>query len=108
MGRAGSVLPGENVIATIIPGVGSLALPLLIPFAYRFGRENIKKAVILLSIVTALEIAIFARMDVFDAMHQKRVFVLVSENVSDGFSEIGHSLIDFLPFLCRTLIDNVK
>jgi hypothetical protein len=53
----------------------------VLPSAHRFGRRALRRGVILLSIVTALLMAIFARRLPFDAMHQKRLFILHTENV---------------------------
>ncbi|KAJ7923479.1 hypothetical protein B0H13DRAFT_1979948 [Mycena leptocephala] len=80
-GRLGNV-PADNIVATLISILGSQALPLAIPFAHRFGRKSLRKLVVVLSAVTLVNMAIYSRKDVFDEMHQKRLFVLHLENVT--------------------------
>ncbi|KAJ7166799.1 hypothetical protein C8R46DRAFT_1095357 [Mycena filopes] len=80
-GRLGNV-PADNIVGTLIAVLGSQALPLAIPFAHRFGRKSLQTLVIVLSAVTVVNMAIYARKDAFDEMHQKRLFVLHLENVT--------------------------
>ncbi|KAJ6577643.1 hypothetical protein B0H19DRAFT_1120767 [Mycena capillaripes] len=80
-GRLGNV-PADNIVATLISVLGSQALPLVIPFAHRFGRKSLRKLVVVLSAFTLVNMAIYARKDVFDEMHQKRLFILHLENVT--------------------------
>ncbi|KAJ7698147.1 hypothetical protein B0H17DRAFT_1261330 [Mycena rosella] len=80
-GRLGNA-PADNIVATLIAFLGSQALPLAIPFAHRFGRKALQKAVLVLTVATVANMAIYARRDVFDDMHQKRLFVLHLENVT--------------------------
>ncbi|KAJ7031858.1 hypothetical protein C8F04DRAFT_1109292 [Mycena alexandri] len=80
-GRLGDV-PADNIVGTLIAVLGSQALPLAIPFAHRFGRKSLQTLVIVLSAVTVVNMAIYARKNAFDDMHQKRLFVLHLENVT--------------------------
>ncbi|KAJ7227883.1 hypothetical protein B0H12DRAFT_1148341 [Mycena haematopus] len=80
-GRLGNV-PADNIVATIVSVLGSQALPLALPFAHRFGRKSLRKVVIVLTAVTLMNMAFYARKPVFDEMHQKRLFVLHLENVT--------------------------
>ncbi|KAF7370093.1 Peptide hydrolase [Mycena sanguinolenta] len=80
-GRLGDI-PADNVVATIIAFLGSQALPLAIPFAHRFGRQSLRKLVVVLSAVTLMNMAFYAGKPVFDEMHQKRLFILHLENVT--------------------------
>jgi type III secretory pathway component EscT len=82
----GADSPTENIIATIIGSLGAISLPLLLPFAHRFGRRSLFRGVLIMSIVIVIVIGVFAMKVPFDAMHQKRLFVLHVENVSFGFS----------------------
>ena len=66
--------------------VGALALPLFIPFAHRFGRRTLKGAVGVMGVGFVGVVAWMAGRDVFDDMHQKRVFVLHLENVCPFFT----------------------
>ncbi len=61
--------------------MGAQSLPLALPFAHRFGRRVLVRAALLMTAVTALSMAAFTMMAPFDAMHQKRLFVLHTENV---------------------------
>lgn len=49
---------------------------------HRFGRRSLFRGVVVLSVVVAGLIGFFAMMEPFDQMHQKRLFILHSENVS--------------------------
>ncbi|KAJ6513503.1 hypothetical protein DFH09DRAFT_1197180 [Mycena vulgaris] len=80
-GRLGNV-PADNIVATLIAFLGSQALPLAIPFAHRFGRKALQTLVLVLTVGTLANMAIYARKNVFDEMHQKRLFVLHLENVT--------------------------
>ncbi|KAG6889796.1 hypothetical protein C0992_004061 [Termitomyces sp. T32_za158] len=81
-GRIGADAPSDNLIATIVASIGALSLPLVIPLAHRFGPRALRRGVVFLSIVTAVLVAVFAMRVPFDAMHQKRLFVLHLENVT--------------------------
>ena len=100
-GRVGADAPSENIIATIIAGLGAQSLPLLLPFAHRFGHRALFKGVVSMSIIIIALMAIYAMKVPFDAMHQKRLFVLHLENVSLGccFSSSSVMRIETLPFL---------
>ena len=84
----GADSPSENIIATIVASLGALSLPLLLPFAHRFGRRSLFRGVLSMSIVTVILMGVFAMKVPFDAMHQKRLFVLHLENVSFRFSRL--------------------
>lgn len=75
-------MPADNVIASIISASGALALPLVVPFAHRFGPETLKKGVVVMTMGMAVLMAVFSMRVPFDEMHQKRLFVLHMENVS--------------------------
>jgi hypothetical protein len=81
-GRIGSEAPAEYIIASIVAVLGSYTLSLTTPFLHRFGPSAMRKAVILLVLGVGLAMAVFARKDVFDRNHQKRLFVLHKEDVS--------------------------
>ena len=72
-------------MATIISGLGAIAFPLVLPFAHKFGHRNLLRGITFLSVIMVVLIAVFASMDPFDAMHQKRLFILHMENVSRSF-----------------------
>ena len=60
---------------------GAYILPLVVPFMNRFSRRVLLRAVILVSMVTGVAMAVFAMRSPFDSMHQKRLFVIHMENV---------------------------
>ncbi|KAK0459622.1 uncharacterized protein EV420DRAFT_1620165 [Desarmillaria tabescens] len=81
-GRMSASAPADHLIATIVTVVGSVGLPLLAPFSHRFGQGYLKEFIVVLLVVNAALIAVFAQRDVYDDMHQRRVFVLRVENVT--------------------------
>ncbi|KAI0924464.1 hypothetical protein AcW2_005343 [Taiwanofungus camphoratus] len=81
-GRIGEEAPAEHIIATIVAGAGAYTLPLLVPFMHRFGPRFLARAILLLSMVTAVAIAVFSMKSPFDPMHQKRMFVIHMENIT--------------------------
>ena len=81
-GRMGEQAPAEYIIATIVAVSGAYALPLAIPFIHRYPRAVLKRTIIFLSVLTATSVAVFSMRSPFDAMHQKRLFVIHMENVS--------------------------
>ncbi|KAF5379478.1 hypothetical protein D9615_006633 [Tricholomella constricta] len=81
-GRIGAEAPADHLIATIVSSIGSLALPLVVPFAHRFGPRALRRGVVYASLVTAVLIAVFAMRAPFDDMHQKRMFILHLENIT--------------------------
>lgn len=95
-GRIGANAPADNLIATIVAGVGALGVPLVVPFVWRFQNRPqteasrgetgvLKTLIIVMALITAVPIAIFSVREPFDSMHQKRVYVMRTENVSASF-----------------------
>lgn len=80
-GRIGGEAPAEHMIATIVAALGAYNLPLLLPFAHRFGPRVLGRAIVLACVVTVATMAVFSAKEPFDAMHQKRLFVLHHEDV---------------------------
>ena len=72
-------------MATIISSLGAISFPLVLPFAHKFGRRKLLRGIMFLSVLMTVLIAVFASMEPFDAMHQKRLFFLHMENVSGSF-----------------------
>jgi hypothetical protein len=72
-------------VATIISSLGAISFPLVLPFAHKFGHRKLLRGIMFLSVLMAVLIAVFASMEPFDAMHQKRLFFLHMENVGGGF-----------------------
>jgi hypothetical protein len=78
----GEEAPAEHIIATIVAVSGAYALPLVVPFIHRYPRAVLKRSIVLFSVLTTVAIAVFAMREPFDAMHQKRLFVVHMNNVS--------------------------
>lgn len=62
--------------------LGSYTLNFTTPFVHRFDLPVLRKAVVSLLLVVGVVMAVFARKEVFDKNHQKRLFVLHKEDVS--------------------------
>lgn len=84
-GRIGREAPAEHIIASIVSITGSYTLPLVLPFSHRYGPRALRRFVVILGAITVVMIAVFAARDPFDELHQKRLFVLSSENVRSHF-----------------------
>ncbi|KAK7024849.1 peptide hydrolase [Favolaschia claudopus] len=95
-GRLGNV-PADNIVATLVSILGAQAMPLAIPFAHRFGRNSLRQMVIVLSAIALASMAIYARKEVFDEMHQKRLFVLHLENVTTNERHLHIASADGAP-----------
>ncbi|TFY54790.1 hypothetical protein EVG20_g9564, partial [Dentipellis fragilis] len=80
-GRIGREAPAEHIIASIVAISGAYTLPLALPFAHRYGPRVLSRTVVLLLACTVASAAYFATREPFDPMHQKRLFVLESEDV---------------------------
>lgn len=81
-GRTGREAPAEHIIASLVGITGSYTLPLVLPFSHRYGPRVLKRFVVILGAITLVMVAVFAAREPFDELHQKRLFVLSSENVS--------------------------
>ncbi|KAF8159229.1 hypothetical protein B0H34DRAFT_655155 [Crassisporium funariophilum] len=107
-GRVGADAPADNIIATIIAVLGAQALPLVLPFAHRFGRKALFRGVVLMSIVTVVLMGVFAMREPFDKMHQKRLFVLHLENVTSHEHHLHIAAADGAPGFQVLVNDIVK
>lgn len=90
-GRIGADAPADNLIATIVSIVGALGCPLFVPFVWRFQNSNtrvLNRMILAMVLVTAIPIAVFSVREPFDSMHQKRVYVMRTENVSRSFLQL--------------------
>jgi hypothetical protein len=65
----------------------SITAPLITPFTRRFSQQVRLNLVTMLNIVTVVAVAAFALRSPFDKTHQRRLFLLGSDNVrfSYGF-----------------------
>jgi len=96
-GRFGEEAPGEHIIASIVAITGAYTLPLVVPFAHRFSRRLLARAVILFSVVTGVAMVVFARRSPFDQMHQKRLFVVHMENTTSHEQHLHLAAADATP-----------
>jgi len=96
-GRIGSEAPGEHIIACIVAIAGSYTLPLVIPFAHRFNRKVLVRSVMLFSVISGVSMIVFAGRSPFDAMHQKRLFVIHMENLTTQEQHLHLATADAAP-----------
>lgn len=97
MGRVGAQVPADNMIATLVSGLGAQSLPLVLPLAHRFGHRALLRGVLLLSMTTFVLMGMFAMRTPFDEMHQKRLFVLHLENVTSQERHLHLAAADGAP-----------
>ncbi|KAM5532207.1 hypothetical protein V8D89_014107 [Ganoderma adspersum] len=83
-GRVGEEAPSEFIIATIVGVTCSYILPLTVPFVQRFSRRILIRLVIFTSMMTGVAMAVFCMRSPFDAMHQKRLYVIHMENITSA------------------------
>ncbi|KAI0630537.1 hypothetical protein C8Q77DRAFT_1211545 [Trametes polyzona] len=96
-GRIGEEAPAEHIIATIVSITGAYILPLTVPFVHRFGRRFLVRAIVFLTMVTGLVMAVFSMRAPFDAMHQKRLFVIHMENITSEEQHLHVAAADGAP-----------
>jgi hypothetical protein len=58
-----------------------MTVPLATPFSHRFSEKVRMNALTILSILTVAAVAVFALRSPFDETHQRRLFLLGSDNV---------------------------
>ncbi|KAG7087620.1 hypothetical protein E1B28_013568 [Marasmius oreades] len=107
-GRLGTDAPTDNIMATIVSVLGAISFPLIPPFIRRFDRSVLVRSVSLLSIVTAITIAVFAARDPYDSMHQKRIYILRTENITTGEHHLHISTSDGGPKFPELVQDIAK
>ncbi|KAF7291994.1 Peptide hydrolase [Mycena indigotica] len=95
-GRMGPV-PADHIVATLVSILGAISLPLTIPFAHRVGYQSLRKMVGILGAAVLLDIAIYAQKNVFDSMHQKRLFVIHLENITTSEHHLHIGTADGAP-----------
>jgi len=61
--------------------VGAYTFPSVIAFVHRFNRRTLVRSILFLSALSAVTVLVFREREVFDEMHQKRLFVIHMENV---------------------------
>ncbi|KAG2143750.1 uncharacterized protein EDB93DRAFT_1088015 [Suillus bovinus] len=96
-GRIGSEAPAEYIIASIVATLGSYTLNFTTPFVHRFDLPALRKAVTMLLLVVGVLMAVFARKDVFDRNHQKRLFVLHKEDLNTREQHLHIAAADGAP-----------
>ncbi|KAI0262359.1 hypothetical protein BC834DRAFT_925273 [Gloeopeniophorella convolvens] len=81
-GRIGADAPAEHIIASLVAVTTSLAVPLITPFFLRFSPRVRMNGVLLLNVAAVIAVAAFFFRSPFDARHQRRLFVLSSDNIT--------------------------
>ncbi|RXW13262.1 hypothetical protein EST38_g12592, partial [Candolleomyces aberdarensis] len=105
-GRMGAEAPSDHIIAILVAVLGAPAFPLAIPLMHRFGKRALLRGIIVTSVLAAGSIAFFSARDPFDAMHQKRVFVLHMENVTTSEQHLHLAASDGAPGF-EILVDEI-
>jgi hypothetical protein len=62
--------------------LGAYAFPNVVAFVHRFSRRVLVRSVLALSVLSGVVMFVFTQREVFDEMHQKRLFFIHMENVS--------------------------
>jgi len=61
--------------------IGTYSLPGVVAFVHRYNRRTLVRSVLFVSLLSGVVILVFKQREVFDEMHQKRLFVIHMENV---------------------------
>ncbi|KAF5390607.1 hypothetical protein D9757_002581 [Collybiopsis confluens] len=112
-GRLGADAPADNLIATIVVFVGTITFGgFFVPFLWRFQSRpvtesrhqpehassarklSLDKLILFMAVLSAVPIAVFSVREPFDAMHQKRVYFLRTENITTGEHHLHISTSD--------------
>ncbi|GJE93217.1 M28 family metallopeptidase [Phanerochaete sordida] len=96
-GRTGAEAPAEHIIATLVAVLSSYLFPLFVPFTRRYGRSFLTRSILIVSMVTAVAIAVFSARNPFDTMHQKRLFVIHMENITSQEQHLHVAAADSAP-----------
>ncbi|OBZ74192.1 putative endoplasmic reticulum metallopeptidase 1 [Grifola frondosa] len=96
-GRMGEAAPAEHIIANIVAVSGAYTLPLMVPFVHRYSHRILVRMVVLLTMLTGITMAVFSMRSPFDAMHQKRLFVIHMENVTSQEQHLHVAAADGAP-----------
>ncbi|KIJ43580.1 hypothetical protein M422DRAFT_229023 [Sphaerobolus stellatus SS14] len=104
-GRMGDKAPAEFIIASMTAFLGFYTIPLLIPFAHRFGKKMTQHSVFFFLGLTVFSMAYMANLRPFDSMHPKRMFIMHSENITSGEIHLNIADADSSPGLKRIATD---
>ncbi|KAF9644527.1 hypothetical protein BDM02DRAFT_3121775 [Thelephora ganbajun] len=96
-GRIGSDAPSEYIIASMTALVGAYSYPNVVAFAHRFNRRTLVRSVLLLSVFSSVAILVFKEREVFDEMHQKRLFIIHMENITTSENHLLIGSADAAP-----------
>jgi len=105
-GRFGSDAPAEHIIASIVTVILTLTVPLATPFVHRFPRSVRVNAATILSITTFAVAMVFAVRSPFDEQHQRRLFVLSSDNITSNERYLHVGAADGAPGF-EQLVDDI-
>ncbi|KIO27275.1 hypothetical protein M407DRAFT_73396 [Tulasnella calospora MUT 4182] len=98
-GRMGEVAPVEHIIAIMTALLGFLiSATTVLPFSHRVRRSALLLAVLVVSLFSAITMLIYAYgSHPFDAMHQKRIFVLHFEDITQKEHHLHLAAADGAP-----------
>jgi hypothetical protein len=83
--------------------IGAYTLPNVVAFVHRFNRRTLLRSVLALSVLSGVVALVFKEREVFDEMHQKRLFILHMENVRIFYLS---NLISADPLIFRHILDH--
>lgn len=76
--------------------IGAYAYSSVLPLSHRFSRRTLFRSVLCLSVLSGVAMLVFKQRDVFDELHQKRLFVLHMENVRVLVSPLIYLLLTLM------------
>lgn len=96
-GRIGRDAPAEHIIATITAVTLAYTVPLVLPFAHRYSGNFLLYTILGLHVVLYGTSVMFAARSPFDELHQRRLFILASDNITSGERSLHIGAADGAP-----------
>ena len=81
------------------------AVPLVLPFAHRYSGNFILYTIIGLHVILYATSIAFAQRSPFDELHQRRLFVLASDNITSGERSLHIGAADGAPGFDELALD---
>ncbi len=81
-------MPAEHIIASLVTLVLSLTVPLITPFSRGFSRRACVNTIVIMSTASLAIAMVLALRSPFDGHHQRRLFMLSSDNERDYYHRI--------------------
>ncbi len=83
-GRMGADAPADVIVASLVVGIGYLAVPMVLPFVHRHGPKAASRLAIGLTFIIAFTLGWFTRPSapIYDHAHPKRILALHMTNLT--------------------------